>query len=159
MTPRIVIIDEKKFIGKKLTMSLANNKTFELFSNFMPRRKEIINPLSADVFDLQVYPTGYFTQFNPSTNFTKWALLEVSVAVDIPNEMESFILPSGLYAVFDYKGLSADKRIYNYIFETWVPNSNYLIDDRPHFDILGEKYKNNDPYSESEIWIPVKHKP
>jgi AraC family transcriptional regulator len=29
------------------------------------------------------------------------------------------------------------------------------LDDRPHFEVLGEKYKNNDPTSEKEIWIPI----
>lgn len=32
----------------------------------------------------------------------------------------------------------------------------YEIDFRPHFEILGEKYKNNDPGSEEEVWIPVR---
>jgi len=158
MTPRIEINIEKKFIGKKLTMSLVDNKTFQLFSEFMPRRKEILNTISNDIYDLIVYPTGYFSDFNPTNIFKKWALLEVSDVVDVPNEMESFKLKSGLYAVFDYKGLSTDKSIFNYIFETWLPNSNYLIDSRPHFEILGEKYKNDDPNSEEEIWIPIKSK-
>jgi AraC family transcriptional regulator len=34
----------------------------------------------------------------------------------------------------------------------------YELDDRPHFEILGDKYKNNDPNSEEEIWIPIKLK-
>lgn len=29
----------------------------------------------------------------------------------------------------------------------WLPNSDYLLDDRPHFELLGDKYKNNDPNS------------
>jgi len=158
MTPRIEIINEKKFIGKELTMSLADDKTFKLFSDFMPRRKEILNVVSTDIFDLQVYPSHYYSNFNPTNIFTKWALLEVSDFVNIPNNMKSFILKSGLYAVFDYKGLSTDKRVFNYIYETWLPNSCYFVDTRPHFEILGEKYKNNDPNSEEEIWIPVKLK-
>jgi len=32
------------------------------------------------------------------------------------------------------------------------------LDNRPHFEVLGEKYKNGDPESEEEIWIPVKEK-
>lgn len=139
-------------------MSLTENKTFELFSNFMPRRKEIVNVLKSDVFDLIIYPTNYFSTFNPSTSFIKWALMEVSSFENIPNEMETFVLSSGQYAVFDYKGLSTDKSIFEYIFKTWLPNSNYLIDNRPHFEVLGEKYKNNDPNSEEEIWIPIRLK-
>jgi AraC family transcriptional regulator len=30
---------------------------------------------------------------------------------------------------------------------------------RPHMELLGEKYRNNDPHSEEEIWIPIEPKP
>jgi len=72
--------------------------------------------------------------------------------------METFVLPGGLYAVFDYKGLSTDNSIFQYIFENWLPNSDYILDNRAHFEVLGDKYKNNDPTSEEEIWIPIKAK-
>ena len=49
-------------------------------------------------------------------------------------------------------------RIFQYIFGTWLPTSIYTIDNLPHFEILGKKYKNNDPTSEEEIWIPIKLK-
>ena len=90
--------------------------------------------------------------------FDKWAAVEVSKFDAITEGMESFILNEGLYAVFDYKGLSTDVQIFIYIFTEWLPNSNYLLDERPYFEILGSKYKNNDPESEEEIWIPVKPK-
>jgi AraC family transcriptional regulator len=67
-------------------------------------------------------------------------------------------LTGGLYAVFDYKGLSTDNSIFQFIFGTWLPSSEYDLDDRPHFEVLGNKYKNNDPTSEEEIWIPIKMK-
>ena len=70
--------------------------------------------------------------------------------------METFTLPVGLYGVFDHKGLSNDNSIFQYIFGTWLPNSTYQLDNRPHFEILGEKYRNNDPASEEEIWVPIK---
>ena len=72
--------------------------------------------------------------------------------------METFTLNGGEYAVFDYKGSSNDGSIFQYIFMTWLPNSEYQLDNRPHFEVLGEKYKNNDPTTEEEIWIPIKKK-
>jgi AraC family transcriptional regulator len=72
--------------------------------------------------------------------------------------METFTLESGLYAVFHYQGLSTDSSIFIYIFGTWLPNSEYELDARPHFEILGDKYKNGDPTSEEDIWIPIKPK-
>ena len=76
----------------------------------------------------------------------------------VPEGMKTFILEGGLYAVFDYKGSSADPSIFQYIFSQWIPQSNYSVDNRPHFEVLGARYKNNDPDSEEEIWIPIKIK-
>jgi AraC family transcriptional regulator len=158
MTPRIQHLPEKKLIGKKLTMSLVNNKTAELWKSFMPQRNAIENKLNNDFISMQVYSPTHFVQFNPSNEFEKWATVEVVNFDNVPANMETFVLPSGLYAVFHYKGLSSDSSIFQYIFGTWLPSSGYLLDARPHFEVLGEKYKNNDLTSEEEIWIPIKEK-
>jgi AraC family transcriptional regulator len=160
MNPIIKILPDKKLIGKRIKTSLVENKTFELWKSFMPRRKEIENNLTAELFSMRVYDKFYdFENFNPATQFEKWAALEVSDFNAIPPEMEAYTLTGGLYAVFYYKGLNTDTRIFEYIFGTWLPNSNdYTLDNRPHFEILGEKYKNGDPNSEEEIWVPIKTK-
>jgi len=155
--PRIENLSKKKLIGKKLKMSLAENKTGELWKSFMPRRNEIANMKSNEMFSLQVYNEpirpGELNQ-----EFEKWALQEVTDFEIVPNEMETFELENGLYAVFHYKGLSTDNRIFIYIFSDWLPKSDYELDERPHFEILGEKYKNGDLNSEEEIWIPIRNK-
>lgn len=159
MQPRIETLTEKKLVGKRLTMTFASNQTFKLWQTFMPRKKEITNNLTADLISMQVYPQSFdFTFSNLNIEFEKWAAVEVADFDSIPDEMETFFLESGLYAVFDYKGSSNDPQLFQYIFGTWLPNSIYTIDNRPHFEILGEKYKNNDPTSEEEIWIPIKRK-
>jgi len=158
MTPKIVTATEKKLIGKRLIMSFSDYKVGELWRNFMPRRKEINNNLSNDLISMTVYKPTHFTNFSPSNEFEKWSAAEVSNFDNVPSEMETFILSGGLYAVFDYKGLNTDDSIYRYIYGEWIPNSEYDLDDRPHFEILGEKYKNGDPTSEEEIWIPIKGK-
>ncbi len=159
MEPIIKKINQKNLIGQRLTMSFANNTTFKLWQSFMPRRKEIQNKLSANLISMQVYgPSFEFNNFDINKEFEKWAAVEVSNFNTVPNEMEPFTLTSGLYAVFFFKGLSTDTKIFQYIFGVWLPQSNYVLDNRPHFEILGEKYKNNDPTSEEEIWIPIKLK-
>ncbi len=156
MTPRIETLNERKLVGKRLTMSFVNYKIGELWRSFTPRRKEITNNLTNDLISMVVYKTAHFANFKPTNEFERWAAVEVANFDNVPNEMETFILPSGLYAVFDYKGLSTDNSIFQYIFGKWLPSSDYVLDDRPHFEVLGEKYKNNDPTSEEEIWIPIK---
>jgi AraC family transcriptional regulator len=156
MIPRIIREKGKKMIGLSLSMSVVDNQTGKLWGSFMPRITEIVNRVGNDFFSLQVYPPEYHINFNPSLEFTKWALVEVSDFNHIPKGMKAFILQAGDYAVFDHKGSSGDPSIYQYIYGKWIPKSEYVLDDRPHFEVLGTNYKNNDPNSEEEIWIPIK---
>lgn len=158
MTPRIVKLEEKMLIGLNIKMSLIENKTGFLWGQFAPRIKEIINRVSEDKISMQVYPSIYFKQFHPNKEFEKWATVEVYDFTNIPNELESFVLNEGLYAVFQYKGSSSDTKVFEYIFSEWLPKSVFEVDERPHFEVLGKKYRNNDETSEEEIWIPIVEK-
>jgi len=139
-------------------MSFTNYKAGELWKSFMPGRKDITNNLTDDLISLAVYNPTCFADFKPTNEFERWAAVEVADFDNVPNDMETFVLPGGLYAAFDYKGLNTDNSIFQYILGTWLPNSDYALDNRPHFEVLGSKYKNNDPASEEEIWIPIKLK-
>lgn len=141
-----------------MQMSLASYKTVDLWKNFMSRRKEINTSFQNQLFSLQVYDVDYFKDFNPTKDFTKWALIEVESFEEVPEGMSCFNLFGGLYAVFNYKGSSTDTSVFQYIFGQWLPQSDYVLVHRPHFEILGEKFKNADPNSEEEIWIPIKLK-
>lgn len=100
LEPRIETLVEKKLIGKRLRMSLADNRTGELWRSVMPRRREIGNTVTSEPY--------------------------------------------------------TDTAVFRNIFGVWLPASGYTLDRRPHFEVLGEKYKNADPNSEEEIWIPIK---
>ncbi len=156
MQPEIIFCNNKKLVGKRITMSFAENKTGELWRAFMPVRKQIQNPVDSNLYSVQIYDTSFLDPINRNLSFEKWAAVEVTDLDHVPEGMESFTLSSGLYAVFNYKGPASDHSIFSYIFNTWLPPSGYDLDMRPHFEILGEKYKNDDPLSEEEIWIPVK---
>jgi AraC family transcriptional regulator len=159
MSPEINHIPEIKLIGKRMKMSYAENKTTELWKSFMPKRKEINNNVGTELYSMQIYPPLFFDNFNPNSEFEKWATVEVTDFDKVPDGMECFLLPSGLYAVFKYKGDGSNAtKTFQYIFETWLPVSEYSLDNRPHFEKLEEKYKRGDPESEEDIWIPIKPK-
>jgi AraC family transcriptional regulator len=139
-------------------MCFSDYKIGELWRTFSPRIKEITNNLTNDRISLVIYKPNHFTDFKPTNEFERWAAVEVATFDNVPTEMETFILHGGLYAVFDYKGLNTDNSIFQYILETWLPTSYYDLDNRPHLEVLGGKYKNNDLKSEEEIWIPIKTK-
>jgi len=156
--PRIEVLQEKMLVGKHLNMSFADNRTAELWRSFMPLKKEIRYVVNTDLYSLQLYPPAFFEPFNPHAAFKKWAAIEVSNTDIIPEGMEALTLAGGLYAVFVHRGASHDTSTFQYIFGIWLPNSAYLLADRPHFELLGAKYKNAEPDSEEEIWIPIKPK-
>jgi len=140
MKPEIKTLTEKKLIGKRIIMSFTKNKTYELWRNFMPRRKEIQNNIGTELYSIEVYAPFYFNNFNPDAEFEKWAATEVTDFQTIPIEMETITLPNGLYAVFVHKGPANNgPKTYQFIFGTWLPNSDFLLDIRPHFAIMGQK--------------------
>lgn len=159
MNPRIEVLGEKKLIGKRMSMSFAEYRVRELWSAFMPLRKEIKHNVNNDLISLVQYAPDHFENFDPTNVFERWAAVEVDHFDHVPQELETFIVPAGVYAVFHYKGSSNDaSHFFNEIYNAWLPASNYVLDNRPHFEVLGEQYKNNDPASEEEIWIPIKNK-
>lgn len=159
--PRIEILPSKLLIGQHLRMSFSKDRTTELWRGFMPRRNEIGNRVSNDLFCMQIYDRIYgYNDFSMDTVYEKWAAVEVIHSDGIPDGMELFQLEGGMYAVFVYVGSPSDfQETFHYIYGTWLPRSAYELDQRPHFEILGAKYKNNDPESEEEVWIPIRMKP
>lgn len=137
--------------------SIAQNKTVELWSSFMPRKREL-ESISSDLFAIQSYSKGHFQKsFDPHSEFTIMAMIEVLAGHVLPNGMKSLIIPKGSYAVFNYKGKAADfAQMAMAIYGKVIPESKHQIAERPHFQIMGPKYFGPDnPASEEEIWVPV----
>lgn len=157
MYPKIQLLPSKTLLGKRLKMSFSNDRTGELWRSFMPYRKDILHKIGIDLYSMQIFDA--MPDFKSDATFEKWAAVEVSAIETVPEGMETYTLQGGLYAVFLHQGpASAFQKTFGYIFEEWLPNSEYELDDREHFELLGEKYKNNDPDSEEEVWIPIRPK-
>lgn len=150
---RIQIIESKKLVGFSITTSFQEDKTPIIWKKFMLRRNEIANRISNQLFSLQIYPEN----FTPNQSFRKYALAEVSDFDNIPNDFESFELGSGKYLVFNYKGKAENgPEIFRHIFQNFIPENQFEIDNRPHFEIFGDDYNPNTDSAEEEIWIPIK---
>lgn len=157
--PRIERYPKKLLVGQHQPMTFANHNTQQLWQSFIPKVKELKNRIGTDLFSLEIYPIGYFDSFNPQVLFEKWAAVEISEPPSTITGLDLLTIPAGDYAVFIHKGPVAEgPKTYQYIFEIWLPSSTYQIDDRPHFAVMGEKYKPNANESEEEIWIPIKPK-
>ena len=157
MKGQIIDLQNKLLVGMHLSMSMADNKTGELWRSFMPRRGEVLNRVDENFISMQVYQEGERNHFVPTTQFEKWAVVEVSEINNIPDGMETYHLQGGTYAVFIHHGpANLFPKTMHFIFGEWMPTSGYELDDREHFEVLGEGYDPIDPHASEEIWIPVR---
>ena len=157
MLKGIIHLEEKKLCGLSQRMSMLKNTTEQLWQTFMPLRKHIVDIKSPELISMQLYDKkSNADNFKPSTEFTKWAAVEVSDHINIPDGLFPYVLQGGLYAVFLHKGTPEKFKItFEYIFQQWLPNSGYELDNREHFELLPENYRPDDPEAIEEIWIPV----
>ncbi|MBC5864560.1 GyrI-like domain-containing protein [Flavobacterium turcicum] len=159
MTSIIITIPEKRCIGMRQDMSFAHYKAHEVWQRFMPRRNEIENRLGQHFLSVQMTDANFWSNFNPNTSFQKWAVAEVTDYSSLPEGMEIITIPSGLCAMFIYKGDGTDApAFFESIFTDWLPNSDYQLAHRPHFELLGEMYQRGNPDSEEEVYIPIELK-
>lgn len=152
----ITTIAAKRLLGIHNEMSFVNNLTLKLWQQFMSGPVKHLPRKNNELISMQVYPVGFFEQFNPSCTFTKWACIEALPGYSSNETISEFTIPSGLYAIFHYKGPAKSTIIFNYIFQQWLPSSGIIIDYRPFFEVLGEKYNNQTTDSEEDIYIPIK---
>ncbi|WP_033957834.1 GyrI-like domain-containing protein [Psychroserpens jangbogonensis] len=160
MGHRIEVIEDRYVVGvtTKTSVLTINEKTRELAKSFMPRRHEITSRIGKHVFSIQDYGKDYLPT-NPNSEFDKWVAIEVKELNNVPEGMESFIIKSGIYVVFSFKGSVLEfPRQRAFIFQEWLPNSDYQLDKKAHFEILSEDYSKDLQNIEEDIWIPVKKK-
>lgn len=160
MNYRFETIAEKHLVGFSDRFSMSNQRIPQLWQKLMPRRGEISGALSTDFFSVEEYDDlSFFEAFNPTKEFKKWAAVEVNASADQSSDFERLHIPAGDYVVFTYVGLPSEAfKAYSYIFQSWIPLSEFDVDLRPHFALMGTKYKMNDSSSEEDIWIPIKKK-
>ncbi|MFL0354200.1 GyrI-like domain-containing protein [Xanthomarina sp. GH4-25] len=161
MQHRIEQTEDRYVIGIKTNMSIQTiqQETGKLARQFMPRRQEVASRVGKHVFSIQNYGTLNIKEMSPQTVFEKWIGVEVSNLDNIPNGMETFVLKAGTYAVFTYKGSIQDfPKSRQYIFQSWLPNSNYQLDNKAHFEELSENYSKDLQNTEEDVWIPIKER-
>lgn len=156
MESRIIHSDKKYLVGMR---SRTIPHDYRIWQTFMPRHKEITHVKTPGYYSVQVYEEGMRVEdFTQDTKIEKWAAIEVTQVDSLPEGMEVCILPEGKYAVFIHKGPANQfDKTAAYIYGEWLPGSGFQLDQRPHFEFMGEKYYGHEhPDSEEEVWVPVK---
>mgnify|MGYP003843412957 CR=1 FL=1 len=97
--------------------------------------------------------TKIFSKFN----WKAQALGDHAIQFYVPEKMDAMSITSGRYLVIDFKGSIPDFiKFWQNIHSSWLPNSKFELEDRPHFEKLPPSYNPMLPINEEEIWIPIK---
>ncbi len=116
-----------------------------------------IDTIPARVKPEKYYQLLFWSDKYDCDNFYCMAGVEVENLDEVPIYLTAKIIPPAKYIRFIHKGCSNTVGLtYKYIYETWLPQSDYKLSIPYDFELYGENYKgpdNND--SESEIYIPV----
>lgn len=160
--PRITELEDVQLTGMDADLKMGDPQGIpKLWARFMPHYKSIPNLKNEELYAVQVYrPDFDFSKPDMNNTFRVLAAAPVKHAGPVPEGMLSMNLPGGTYAEFVHKGKASDfnKTAYE-IYMQWLPASEYEIDDRPHFQVMGDAYLGPDnPDSEEKVYIPIRPK-
>lgn len=159
MQPRIETFPETKLTGLKTELSYIKNTTVQLWQSFRPKVKSVLDKTDSSLYSVEIYPSDFFLNFDPARTFEKWAAVNFKAGEPDVEDLQTLIIPEGLYAVFIHDGpASAAASTYQFVFNSWIPESEYELDHRPHMAIMPENYRPDDPNAQEEIWIPIRKK-
>ncbi|WP_321141621.1 GyrI-like domain-containing protein [Bacillus gaemokensis] len=153
-------IPAKKIVGikKETTFEKDPEITRGIWQTFMPIRNSILHRANSCFLSVKVLKTP-LNMNDMNYAYQKWAAVEVeSFDKDISLELSKHTLAGGLYAVFIHKGTASDMSTFQYIFQEWLPNSNYNLDVREHFEVMDDTYRPDDINAKEEVWISIKMK-
>ncbi|WP_232699460.1 GyrI-like domain-containing protein [Brevibacillus daliensis] len=159
------ILSGIRIMGIKKEMNLDQNRFMEIWSQFYTRSREISQK---NLFVNQEVAYGICTADGPinqmemtsGTRFMGIAGMESTKQKDIPEGFCIHTIPKGSYAVFRHQYTGATLRdTYDYIWCTWLPSSEYVMDDRDNFERYGPEFTSiDDPTSIIYLYIPIKRK-
>lgn len=96
-----------------------------------------------------------------NNSFKYLACVEVENIDHVPDRMVQRTIPSAQYAVFTHKGTVGENKLddlyktLNYIYGTWLPDSNYELDKLvSDFELYDERFCSDKP--EFDIYVPIK---
>lgn len=101
--------------------------------------------------------------YHDDPEITNRLKLRVSVCISVPKDTKvsgvigKMEIPEGKYAMARFE-LYPDgfQQAWNWIYGAWLPQSGYLADDRPSFELYPEKGKTPEGRIKTDICIPVK---
>ncbi|MBP1991920.1 GyrI-like domain-containing protein [Paenibacillus eucommiae] len=154
MEPNVVFKETFMVVGMRVDTRMVENQIPELWQKFLPRMDEIVHRTNHhDTYGISEYSDNYVDEF-----FTYWACAPVNSIEVVPDGMISKTIQGALYVVVTHKGkLESMGKAFEFIHNTWLPNSGYQLDEKDSFELYGERFLGGEnEQSETDIYIAIK---
>ena len=146
MEPEIVTLPAFTAVGLKYLGKNENNEIPQLWREINPRIDEIKHKTGAAY--------GVCGDMEENGQFHYLAGFGVSEAADLPPAMERWDVPEQKYAVFPCT-IKTIQQTYQYIFDTWFPQSGFAKGEGPDFEFYEETF-NPETGEGMAIYMPIK---
>lgn len=146
MEPKIVTKPAFTVVGLMYHGKNENNEIPQVWNKLNPRHGEIQHKTGLAY--------GVCGELEDNGRFRYLAGYEVTEETNTPRDMERWDVPEQQYAVFPCT-LKTIHTVYQYIFETWLPQSGFARADGPDFEYYSREF---DPATGEgmAIYMPVK---
>ncbi|TYQ12716.1 UNVERIFIED_CONTAM: AraC family transcriptional regulator [Acetivibrio alkalicellulosi] len=152
--PEIVYLGEIKLVGIPFYYDLSMGNDLTEHWSLLTQNISVI-PNVKKPFKFYQLQFWFPDQDNDSIYF--YVAIEVDELEFIPIQLTAKTIPNQTYLKFRHKGLANQVgHTYQYIYEEWLPASDYKLPGHFNFEYYGAEYLG--PYNEnsvSEIYIPI----
>lgn len=111
-----------------------------------------------DTLTYRCYPNrmlGLMDHYDPvAKSFDYLAAVEVGEDANVPEGMLCWPIQGGTYAVFEAH-LAELGRLFEYIYQHWLPASDYLRATGPEFESYDQHFDPADPSAVLQVYIPL----
>lgn len=155
MEPEIKTRDAFTIVGLRYFGKNEHGEIHELWGQFNQRMEEM------DGLEYATHEAAIGLCITPEDapedgSFEYVAGLPVTDVKDVPKDFVVRHVPENTYAVFAHKGdLASLPRTYEYIYETWLPQSSYKLAAKVDFEYYNEDFNDFEPDSVFYIYVPI----
>ncbi|UII77838.1 AraC family transcriptional regulator [Flagellimonas sp. HMM57] len=153
--PDLIELKEKMLVGTSYFIK-GNLKKLDLskeWNSFMKEVDLINNKMIPEYY----YQIQYWSENQDLEGLNFFIGVEVNSIKEISPQFVIKTIPKGTYLRVIHQGLSRNVRYtYRYIYNEFLPDTNYKLSKPFNFEYYGENYLSpNDEQSESHLFIPV----
>jgi len=153
MEPEIMNQPEIRVVGIVTEYDDTDFDLLKIWQPFLSYQEPIPNVIGTEGF-------GIYEASQPEGGdvaFSYVCSIEVSSFDDVPESMESRIIPEQLYAKFTHKGPLANlHETLKYIWGSWLPKSNYDYLEKSDFELYPQDFDDSNPDNVIYLHIPIK---